>query len=295
MNADASQRAMNDNRPVFRFAPSPNGELHLGHAYSALLNQELARESGGRLLLRMEDIDTARCTPLLERQMIEDLHWLGVEWDGPVRRQSEHFADYRAVIDTLASEGLAYKAFMSRAQIRRFVEAYEDEDADWPRDPDGAPLYPGGPDEEGDSDSSYLLRLDMRKAVARVGTSLTWDEEGAGPRGETGEVSADPAAWGDIVIARRDTPTSYNISVVIDDALQGVTHVVRGRDLFYATSIHVLLQELLGLSRPVYFHHDLVLGPDGMKLSKSNRDTSLRALRAAGATAGDIRKMVGLA
>ena len=179
-------------------------------------------------------------------------------------------------------------------EIRRLVEEKESAPGAWPRDPDGAPLYPGGRHETGDASEPHVLRLDMEQAIARTGLPQSWQESGAGPSGETGSIMADPAAWGDVVLARRDTPTSYNLSVVIDDALQGVSHVVRGRDLFHATSVHVVLQELLGLARPLYHHHDLVLGEDGRKLSKSNRDTSLKALREAGVTPGDIRKMIGL-
>lgn len=286
---------MTDDRPVFRFAPSPNGALHLGHAFSAILNFEMAREAGGRFLLRIEDIDRERCSPALEAAMLEDLAWLGLAWEEPVRRQSEHFADYRAALDMLEGEGIVYRAYLSRADIRRLVEAGEQAGTPWPRDPDGAPLYPGGADEEGEDDAPYILRLDMKRAVALVGAMPEWREGGCGPGGETGTIVADPAAWGDVILARRDTPTSYNLSVVIDDSLQGVTHVVRGRDLFHATSVHVLLQDLLGLRRPVYFHHDLVLAEDGRKLSKSNRDTSLRSLREAGVTPADIRRMIGLA
>lgn len=285
---------MPDQRPVFRFAPSPNGALHLGHAYSAIVNFEMARDADGRFLLRMEDIDTERCSPALEAAMLEDLAWLGLSWEEPVRRQSEHFSDYRAALEALEGEGLVYRAYLSRSDIRRLVEAGERSGASWPRDPDGAPLYPGGPDEKGEEGAPYILRLDMERAVERAGPDLSWTEGGMGPGGETGEIAADPAAWGDVILARRDTPTSYNLSVVIDDALQGVSHVVRGRDLFHATSVHVLLQELLGLPRPDYFHHDLVLADDGRKLSKSNRDTSLQSLRAAGVTPGDIRRMIGL-
>ncbi|QKV20284.1 tRNA glutamyl-Q(34) synthetase GluQRS [Oricola thermophila] len=286
---------MTDSQAVFRFAPSPNGALHLGHAYSAIVNFELARETGGRFLLRMEDIDTERCSPELERGILEDLEWLGIEWDGPVRRQSEHFDDYRAALEALEAEGLVYRSWLSRSEIRRLVEAREEELGSWPRDPDGAPLFPGSRDETGDPAEPHLLRLDMEQAIARIGMPQYWQEGGAGPGGETGPVEADPAAWGDVVLARRDTPTSYHLSVVIDDALQGVTHVVRGRDLFHSTSVHVVLQELLGLPRPNYVHHDLVLGDDGRKLSKSRRDTSLRSLREAGFTPGDIRRTIGLA
>ncbi|WP_421856965.1 tRNA glutamyl-Q(34) synthetase GluQRS [Oricola sp.] len=280
--------------PVFRFAPSPNGALHLGHAYSAILNFEMARETGGTLLLRMEDIDTARCTPELEREIVEDLRWLGIEWSGPIRRQSEQFAVYRAALEVMEDEGLVYRSYLSRSEIRQIVEEHEARGLPWPRDPDGAPVYPGQRHEADGDDAPYALRLDMRQALERIGAPLSWNEEGADETGAQGTVEADPLAWGDVVLARRDTPTSYNLSVVLDDDRQGVTHVVRGRDLFHATSVHVVLQELLGLTRPTYVHHDLVLGDDGRKLSKSNRDTSLAALRAAGATPGDIRRMIGL-
>lgn len=288
--------------PVFRFAPSPNGELHLGHAYSALLNAQLAEAVGGRLLLRIEDIDTARCTPQNEEAIFRDLAWLGVQWETPVRRQSEHFADYAEALERLVDEELVYPSFMSRGEARAIVTEAEADGRDWPRDPDGAPLFPTNerrlPTSERreriDAGEAYAWRLDIDAALARVSGPLDWREEGAGPSGETGAIMADPKAWGDVVIARKETPTSYHLSVVIDDALQGVTHVVRGRDLFFATALQRLLQELLGLPAPRYLHHDLILGDDGRKLSKSRGDTSLAALRAAGLTPADIRRMVGL-
>ncbi len=181
--------------------------------------------------------------------------WNGsvISWDGDIRRQSEHFADYRAAVDSLEAEGLVYRAYLSRSEIRRRVEAHENGTGAWPRDPDGAPVYPGGPHETGDDDTPYVLRLDARRAAERVRSPQAWDEEGSGPDGETGVIEASPERWGDVILARRDTPTSYNLSVVVDDALQGVTHVVRGRDLFHATSIHVVLQELLGLVASALF------------------------------------------
>ncbi|PRD44085.1 tRNA glutamyl-Q(34) synthetase GluQRS [Phyllobacterium phragmitis] len=290
------------NRPVFRFAPSPNGLLHLGHAYSALLNARMAAESGGRLLLRIEDIDTARCTPELERRMIDDLRWLGLSWEEPVRRQSQHFTDYQAALDTLIEAGLVYPAFMSRGEVRARIEEWTREGREWPHDPDGVPLYPE--DERTMSQSArrrriaeggpFAWRLNVPKAVARYGKDLFWDESGAGPQGETDRIAADPARWGDVVIARKETPTSYHLSVVIDDALQGITHVVRGRDLFHATAVHRLLQEILGLPVPLYHHHDLILDEHGRKLSKSRGDTALAALRQAGMQPEDIRRQVGL-
>ncbi|WP_076865328.1 tRNA glutamyl-Q(34) synthetase GluQRS [Bradyrhizobium mercantei] len=286
--------------PVFRFAPSPNGYLHLGHAYSALLNHDLARQSGGRLLLRIEDIDSTRCRPEFEAAIYEDLAWLGIAWETPVRRQSEHFAAYGAAIDRLAAQGLIYPSFESRAEVARLVTGKEAGGA-WPRDPDGAPLYPGMakslPAGERDrligQGAPFALRLDMVQAAARAG-GLRWREAGEGPAGESGGVDARPEAWGDVILARKETPTSYHLSVVIDDALQGVTDVVRGVDLFWSTSVHRLLQDLLGLAVPAYRHHALIRDAAGQKLSKSTRATGLRELRAEGASLADIRRLVGL-
>jgi len=284
--------------PVFRFAPSPNGALHLGHAYSALLNQKMARETGGTLLLRIEDIDTGRCTPELERGMIEDLQWLGMEWSGETRRQSQRFDAYTGALDRLRKMGLVYPAFMSRAEIRAAVK----EKPNWPHDPDGQPHYPGSERSLNDAEREQAInehpqhawRLDMHAALKHLDKRLSWNESGHGPDGETGLVEASPSIWGDVTLARSDTPTSYHLSVVLDDALQSITHIVRGQDLFHATAIHRLLQELLGLSAPLYHHHELILAKDGRKLSKSSRDTSLQSLRDAGHTPDDIRRMIGL-
>jgi glutamyl-Q tRNA(Asp) synthetase len=286
--------------PVFRFAPSPNGYLHLGHAYSALLNYHLARRAGGRMLLRIEDIDTTRCRPEFEAAIYQDLAWLGIEWETPVRRQSEHLDIYLDALNKLAAQRLVYPSFESRAGIARLV-AQGEANGPWPRDPDGAPLYPGtakslSPGERAQliqSGALYALRLDMAAARARVG-ELSWTEQGEGPDGETGMVTARPQAWGDVILARKETPTSYHLSVLTDDALQGVTDVVRGHDLFSATSVHRLLQQLLDLPQPAYRHHRLVLDAAGAKLSKSTLATGLRELRAGGATPADIRRLVGL-
>lgn len=289
-------------RPVFRFAPSPNGELHLGHAYSALLNDQSARETGGRLLLRIEDIDTARCTPQFETGIYRDLDWLGIEWEEPVRRQSDHFDDYREALERLVDAGLAYPSFMSRGEARAMIAEAESSGGEWPRDPDGVPLFPTVErklsqrerNARMDAGEAYAWRLDVDAALGHVRQPISWHEQGAGPAGESGEIRADPAAWGDIVLARKETPTSYQLSVTVDDALQGITHVVRGRDLFFATAVQRLLQELLGLPAPTYLHHDLVLGDDGRKLAKSRGDVGLSSLREAGLTPHDIRRMVGL-
>jgi glutamyl-Q tRNA(Asp) synthetase len=286
--------------PVFRFAPSPNGYLHLGHAFSALLNHDLARQAGGRLLLRIEDIDTARCRPEFEAAIYQDLAWLGIEWETPVRRQSGHLDVYRDAVEKLSAQGLVYPSFESRAEIARLV-AQRQANGPWPRDPDGAPLYPGRaklllPAERArliESGAPYALRFDMAAAGARAG-ALRWIEQGEGPDGETGTVTAQPQVWGDVILARKDTPTSYHLSVVLDDALQGVTDVVRGQDLFWSTSVHRMLQQLLDLPQPAYRHHRLVLDAAGRKLSKSTQATGLRELRAQGATPADIRRLAGL-
>jgi len=287
-------------QPIFRFAPSPNGYLHLGHAYSALLNFDLARAAGGQLLLRIEDIDAARCRPEFEAAILEDLEWLGLTWAHPVRRQSEHFADYGAAIARLEAQGLLYPSFESRSEIAALVAARERE-GDWPRDPDGVPLYPGDARKLEPAErerrrlagAPFALRLAMDAAIARAG-ALTWTETANGPHGQSGRIAAAPHSWGDVVLARKELPTSYHLAVVVDDALQGVTDVVRGQDLFWATSVHRLLQALLGLPEPVYYHHRLILGSDGHKLSKVTKATSLRELRAGGASPADIRQMVGL-
>jgi glutamyl-Q tRNA(Asp) synthetase len=264
------------------------------------MNFNMARATGGRFLLRIEDIDRARCRSEFETAIYEDLAWLGIGWDGPVRRQSEHLDQYGVALARLEADGLVYPSFESRAEIAALVSASP---GAWPRDPDGAPLYPGTGRALSQSERArrmaagepYGLRLDMAAAIARAGAlALDWVETGSGPHGETGTVAAAPARWGDVVLGRKETPASYHLCVVIDDARQGVTHVVRGCDLFWATGIHRLLQVLLDLPVPVYHHHRLMLGADGRKLSKSARATALRTLRRNGTTAADIRRMVGL-
>jgi glutamyl-Q tRNA(Asp) synthetase len=290
--------------PTFRFAPSPNGFLHLWHAFSALLNFDLARVRNGRFLLRIEDIDATRCRPEYEAAIYQDLAWLGLSWEEPVRRQSDHLADCRAALDQLMAQGLVYPSFESRSESARLV-AQREAAGPWPRDPDGAPLYPGAaklmsPNERArllESGVPYALRLDMAAASAEVSTKaggLTWIELGEGPGGKAGTVVAHPQAWGDVILARREVPTSYHLSVVVDDALQGVTEVVRGQDLFHATAVHRLLQHLLNLPGPAYRHHRLIRDDLGRKLSKSSRSTGLRELRAAGAAPADIRRLVDL-
>lgn len=283
----------------FRFAPSPNGRLHLGHAYSALCNKQLAGQCGGALLLRMEDIDTARCTPQYEQLIIDDMAWLGISFDGTVRQQSAHFADYEAALERLHEMALVYPAFLTRRQIADAVDKAESDGQSWPRDPDGAPLYPGAERHWTAAERAsaiateqpFAWRLDMEKALATAGTVPTWREDGAGPQGETGTIRADPARWGDVILARKDTPTSYHLSVTVDDALQSITDVVRGHDLFHATDVHVLLQTLLNLPQPRYHHHALLADDTGRKLSKSDSDTAIAALREEGLSAKQVIQM----
>ena len=290
------------NRPVFRFAPSPNGELHLGHAYSALLDRKMAQAAGGRFLLRIEDIDITRCTPRFEAGILRDLEWLGVSWEEPLRRQSEHFALYGALLDRLITNGLVYPAFMSRGEVLAHIAEAETTGQTWPRDPDGVPLYPGLDKQLGlaarkrrmAEGQPFAWRLDMQLATSELEKPLSWLEFTDEKMSSRRRVEARPQLWGDVVLARREVPASYHLAVICDDAGQGVTHVVRGQDLFSATCIHRLLQELLGLPEPVYYHHRLIVDPDGRKLSKSFRDTGLKALRDAGKTPPDIRAMIGL-
>ena len=286
--------------PVFRFAPSPNGYLHLGHALSALLNHDMAKAANARLLLRIEDIDIARCRPEYEQAIHDDLAWLGIAYERPVRRQSEHTAAYAHALDRLKAMDLVYPAFMSRGEVKRYVADQEATGKQWPRDPDGAPLYPPNDRKLSRAEAEariaagdqHVWRLDMAKALATFKDELSFIETGPD---HAGTLTLDPAAWGDVMLWRWDAPSSYHLSVVVDDALQGVTHVVRGLDLFAATPVHRLLQTLLGLPAPLYHHHRLILGRDGRKLSKSQGDTALSALKTAGLSPFDIRARLGLA
>ncbi|HMO30995.1 tRNA glutamyl-Q(34) synthetase GluQRS [Enterovirga sp.] len=284
------------NPATFRFAPSPNGRLHLGHAYSALLNERFARGAGGRLLLRIEDIDPGRTREEHVRAICEDLAWLGLAWEKPVRRQSRHLADYAAAAERLRGGGLLYPCFCSRAEVARNAARLG---AAAPRDPDGAFLYPGTCRALSREEAATRIaageraawRLDMARARLAAPAPLSWRRFGL-DFGEE-EVRARPEGWGDAVLVRRDTPTSYHLSVVVDDALQGITHVVRGRDLEAATDLHRLLQALLGLPRPLYHHHALVRDEAGAKLAKSAGSASLADLREAGETAESIRLRLG--
>ncbi len=274
---------------IFRFAPSPNGPLHRGHALSALLNAGLAMRFGGKFLLRIEDIDLGRTRAAHIASIEEDLHWLGLDWQKPVRRQSEHMADYARAFRALDAEGLVYPCFCSRRDISEAISIRGDAHL-WPRDPDGTPLYPGTCRNLSERDIERRVaagdipqaRLKMDEALKRIGalTYSSFDPKS----GKIDLVSCDASHWGDVVIVRKDTPTSYHLSVVVDDAIQNVTHVVRGQDLEAATSIHALLQSLLQTPRPFYWHHELILDEGGQKLAKSRQSRSLREEIARGLT-----------
>ncbi|MDE1173139.1 MAG: tRNA glutamyl-Q(34) synthetase GluQRS [Parvibaculaceae bacterium] len=295
-----------EQQEVLRFAPSPNGRLHLGHAFSALTGERLARARGARYLLRIEDIDRGRCRPDLERELIGDLAWLGIEWDGEIRRQSEHFGDYERALQRLRAQNLVYPCFATRGEILDAIAETGIGLERWPRDPDGAPVYPGLyrglPARQLKAllleERSFAWRLDMAKAKAEAeriaGGPICFAEEGQGPAGETGEQTIKPELFGDVVLARKDVPTSYHLAVTVDDALQGVTLVTRGRDLFPATHVHRLLQVLLGLPAPRYHHHGLIRDAEGRKLSKSMTSKSLRDYRDEGMGPDDIKRLIGL-
>lgn len=282
----------------YRFAPSPNGRLHLGHAYSALLNQRLARASGGDMLIRIEDIDHIRCPRALGETALDDLAWLGVVSDAPVRWQSDHGEDYAAALSRLKERELVYPCACSRGEIAAAVAAHETASGtSSPRDPDGAALYPGichGKRRDGAPEPGpwpVAWRLDMARAMAQIPAPLSFQLERED--GSAQMLPCHPGRWGDVVLARKDIATSYHLSVVVDDAIQGITHVVRGTELEAATDIHVLLQRLLGLPVPVYRFHRLVVDAAGRKLAKSRGSESLHDLRESGVSADQVRTRLG--
>ena len=274
---------------VTRFAPSPTGRLHLGHAYAALFAERLARAGDGRFLLRIEDIDPSRCRPEFETGILEDLAWLGLSWETPPRRQSEHLGDYRKALDALAVRGLLYPCFCSRREIQAEIAA----SAGAPQGPEG-PLYPGTcrglPDDTRArriaAGEPYALRLDSAKA-GEVAGPLSWEDL------DHGLFQVEPGLLGDVVLGRRDAPASYHLAVTLDDHLQGVTLVTRGEDLLPATHVHRLLQALLGMDVPRWRHHRLLLNEKGERLAKRDGAMTLAALRAAGCSAADVRAMAG--
>lgn len=275
---------------VTRFAPSPTGLLHKGHAFSALMAYRAAKQANGRFLLRIEDIDQGRCRPEFVDAITQDLSWLGLKWEQPVRIQSEHFADYQTALQSLKNMGVVYPCFCTRREIQ--AEIAKSPTA--PHGPDG-PLYPGTCRsltsevrqtrlEAGDT---HAWRLDLLKALEQTGHDLSWHDE------EEGEVRALPEELGDVVLARKDTPTSYHLAVVVDDALQGVTDIVRGVDLFHATHIHVVLQKLLGLPTPRYHHHKLLTDERGVRFAKRDKAATLKALRESGVSAETVTEELG--
>jgi glutamyl-Q tRNA(Asp) synthetase len=280
---------------VTRFAPSPTGFLHLGHAYAALFAHDIATRAQGRFLLRIEDIDGARCRPEFETAIKEDLHWLGIEVEEPVRRQSEHFADYAAALTKLDRLGLLYPCFCTRKEIAEEIARAGIAPQGAELGPDG-PVYPGTcrtltsaeRERRIASSAAYALRLDVVQAVKAAGSDLGFEETGRGPGGEVGLQRADPLRFGDIVLARKETPASYHLAVVVDDALQGVTLVTRGEDLFAATPVQRLLQALLNLPAPLYRHHRLILDAMGRKLSKRDKAATLAELRRSGLRPEDV-------
>jgi glutamyl-Q tRNA(Asp) synthetase len=278
-------------QPVYRFAPSPNGYLHLGHAYSALLNFERAQKTGGRFLLRIEDIDPGRSRPEFEQAIYEDLAWLGITWEEPVLRQSEHLAFYAEAIKTIDQRGLLYPCFCTRSERMLSGSAL--------KDPDGAPLYSGQcrhldprlRAEKLNANLPHVKRIDMEHALKDLSSALIFEEFGSEMNARM--IIAQPERWGDAVFARKDVSTSYHVSVVLDDARQGVTDVIRGSDLLASTNLHRLLQALFDLPAPRYHHHDLIVDSDGDKLAKSRGSKTLRDLRAEGVTPTEIRARLG--
>ena len=283
--------------PVFRFAPSPNGPLHIGHALSALTGFEMAKKLGGRFLVRIEDIDTGRTRNEFIDGILDDLAWLGLSWEQPVLVQSQHFPNYLAVSARLVGQGLLYPCFATRTEIEAAANPAQ-------LDPEGSPLYPGLWKGAGSGEldrrlglgEAPALRIDMAKALAAAraktgSAAITFTE--IGEDGISRVIKAHPERWGDAVIVRKDVPASYQLAVVVDDARQGVTHVTRGQDLYASTDLQRLLQVLLGYPEPVYSHHRLIAGPDGRKLSKSRGDASLKSLREAGASAVEVRRLLG--
>nr|TFG55336.1 MAG: tRNA glutamyl-Q(34) synthetase GluQRS [Hyphomicrobiales bacterium] len=284
---------------VTRFAPSPTGLLHLGHAFAALTAFEAAQAAGGKFLVRLEDIDRARCRRAYEEEILKDLAWLGLDWERPVRRHSEHFAFYEKSLERLREAELLYPCFCTRKEIADEIErASGAPHLDLP----GAqgPLYPGTcrslsavqREARLSAGTPFALRIDIEKACALTG-SLTFLEKGRGPKGENGRQDVRPELLGDVVLARKEMPTSYQLAVVVDDAVQGVSLVTRGEDLFHATHIQRLLQRLLGLPAPHYAHHRLIMGPDGKKFSKRDASVTLRALREKKMRLDDIKMQIG--
>ncbi len=312
--SEPDEKTIKAKAAVTRFAPSPTGLLHIGHAFSALVAAEEAKRGDGRMLLRIEDIDGARCRAEFEDAIYQDLEWLGLTWENPVRRQSEHMDDYRRALSTLEGMGVLYPCFCTRADIRAEIERSGEAPQDDTGSPSLGPVYPGtcrGMNEASrrtrlQSGKSYAMRLDLYRAMGIVEGAargrLEWrefpyqtpaDSGGEGKRGQPRIVTCDPTALGDVVLARKDVPTSYHLAVTLDDHTQGVTCVTRGQDLAPATHIHRILQSLLGFEVPDYVHHELIKDEDGKRLAKRADSKSLRAMREAGVSAANVRRLLG--
>ncbi len=272
-----------------RFAPSPTGLLHRGHAFSALTAFEAARKVGGRFVLRIEDIDATRCRPQFEQAIYQDLAWLGLQWETPVLRQSDHLADYFAALGRLGAAGLIYRCFKTRREILEEIGHAPHGPGEGYR---GAALDPAEEARRLNAGQGFAWRLSLAAAEALAGP-LEFEERGEGPAGERGRIAVDPTAAGDVVLARKDVGVAYHLAVVVDDARQGITEVVRGQDLFEAAHIQRVLQALLGLPAPAYRHHRLILGPDGRRLAKRDGAETLRAMRERGVMAAAIRAEFG--
>jgi len=278
---------------VTRFAPSPTGWLHRGHAFSALTAERAAREANGRFLLRLEDIDRSRCRPQYEQGIHDDLGWLGLSWEIPVRRQSDHMDDYARALRELAERGLVYRCFKTRREVAEAIEQAPHGAMEAYR---GEPLPPEEEARRLAAGEPYAWRLSLMKAQALLGGfgGLWFGEEGEGPEGQAGVIAARPELGGDVVLARKDVGVAYHLAVVVDDALQGVTHVIRGQDLFEAAHVQRLLQALLGLPTPVYRHHRLLTDAAGRRFAKRDKAETLRELRARGMTPAELRREMGI-
>jgi glutamyl-Q tRNA(Asp) synthetase len=277
---------------VTRFAPSPTGYLHRGHAFSALTAYEAARAAGGRFLLRIEDIDRTRCRPEYETAIHEDLAWLGLAWETPVRRQSDHMEDYARALRELAERGLVYRCFKTRREVAEAIEQAPHGAMEAYR---GGPLPPEEEERRIEAGEPYAWRLSLEHAERLLGgfEDLAFVEEAEGPNGESGLVRAQPALGGDVVLARKDVGVAYHLAVVVDDGLQGITHVIRGRDLFQAAHVQRLLQALLGLPAPTYRHHRLLTDAQGRRFAKRDKAETLHELRARGMSPAALRRELG--
>lgn len=279
---------------ITRFAPSPSGDLHLGHAYSAKLNYDFAKNNDGDFILRIEDIDHLRCKPEHEQSIFDDLSWLGLSWNEPIRKQSEHFSDYQNALNQLDAMGLLYPCFCTRKDIRAEIDESSRAPHMKPKlGPEGI-IYPGickklSNDERQqkyDAAVPHAMRIDMNKALKLVNEKLYWTDL------QTGQQLADPELLGDVVLARKDFPTSYHLSVVVDDHIQEITHVIRGQDLYYASHFHRLLQHLLGLKTVTYDHHPLLMTKDGNRLAKRDKSITLKSIRSKGVNPSELDYLI---